>query len=206
MPSRLLNVVTALSLLLFLAIFVAGARSYARMDHFQWAGDIAGGARVKSWAWDVKLEWGMIDVGRDVSKFTYGSAEDALRIEQASTPHFMHRALPATAAKPLGASLWHRLGFYWFHQRSQSGVPNPAAPVRWISRSRDHWYVRTPLWPIALATGAPPVAWWYFRRRAKRRAARVGLCRACGYDLRATPGRCPECGHQPGPLDELPEV
>ena len=63
------------------------------------------------------------------------------------------------------------------------------------------WYwgfrvISVPYWSIVLVTGAGPALWFasYVRHRRRRLRALAHLCPSCGYDLRATPGRCPECG------------
>jgi hypothetical protein len=54
-------------------------------------------------------------------------------------------------------------------------------------------HVAAPFWALALATGVVPVA-RVVRRALRQRVRRRGVCPSCGYDLRASPDRCPECG------------
>jgi hypothetical protein len=68
-----------------------------------------------------------------------------------------------------------------------------AEPGRWELWPRKGWEATLPCWVAAAGLLVVP-AWRGALVFKRRRRSRAGLCAACGYDLRATPGRCPECG------------
>jgi len=79
-------------------------------------------------------------------------------------------------------TFWNRIGFHEFSggletsfgSTSIKGIAMPAA---------------LPTLVLAILPGL-----WVGRAIRKLRRHKIGLCPNCGYDIRATPQRCPECG------------
>lgn len=199
MRRRLFNILAALSLVLCVGLGVLWARSYWYFDFWAWANwredaeYIYQAARgICSDSGHIGFEYTGLDFPKSkLSAFLarYPWAQGNLR------PHgFQHRRYSAGATKWLvrrvDPPFWDRLGFIVRDQDDSAGMAGVGRiPSRRIS-------VFVPFWLPTLLAAAMPGTWLARKWLANRPAARLkrGLCPRCGYDLRATPDRCPECG------------
>ena len=95
------------------------------------------------------------------------------------SPFWSHDVFPADWVAPVAHS-WGGFGYERWSILNTTGWSTP--------RSEG---VRFPLWPALVILAVPAVA-RLLAARARRR--RPGTCPGCGYDLRASPCGCPECG------------
>ena len=219
MNGRLLNFLTALSLLLCVAVAISWLASYhphyaVSVDDTPTAAPGVQAARGRL-RWVVRLgreavpgvqaipippkrlgpretdEWIM---GGEITVPTRGGgvvrAKDLADRQTATRRRF--RAASIDEAGPR-ASL---AGCAWQSGRSSVGpvevdtaAPSAVPFRRWAAITLRHAYLLAVLGvlPVGRLTGGV--------RRSARKTR--GLCATCGYDLRATPGRCPECGLEP---------
>ena len=86
----------------------------------------------------------------------------------------------------------HDFGFRWGKRTARFGIEMPRyfnlRPVGGVSA------LKLPLWipTVVLAIGS--ISFVLIPRHRRRKRKKLGLCVNCGYDLRASKDRCPECG------------
>jgi hypothetical protein len=178
MRRHLFNFLTALSLLLCVAVCVLWVRSYFITDEF---------VRIRQRGLDHRIESG----GGRLAWMEFdwrGIDRSFLEAPEFGAWHYLADD-PATS---LSSLLLNDPGLRarWFSVAGfavAGGVPSdPVEPSRAVAV--PHWFVA-----LVLAFGPGLEILHRLRRRT-----RLGLCPRCGYDMRATPDRCPECGAQPG--------
>jgi hypothetical protein len=88
-------------------------------------------------------------------------------------------------------------------ERSGRQWPRYEWDETWGRSSTGALHVRMPLWwLVGLFAILPIIRIYKYPGLIRRERWRQSLCPMCGYDLRGTPDRCPECGTIP-PIKEI---
>ena len=175
MKRRLLNLLTVICLLLSAAAVALWVRSLAHWDRLRFWGYVHH-ATAESAGGGVALTWGT-DAPEPLSVPQVVDLTSTRRTAGADRPGSLS-ARCRRSALGFGYDAYDRLHLY---------------TVNGVGASTRERVVVFPYWVAVLAFAALPTFCLVRGRAARRRRSR-GLCAGCGYDLRATPGRCPECG------------
>jgi hypothetical protein len=177
----LLDMLTVASLLVCVAAGGAWGRSYWRDDFAVF--DACGRSfSVKSLNQRIGVEW---TSGPFYARHPWQSEPAGHAV---SFGEFFRVRHDVYALAPARGDVYRWLGFYGMPAYAESMIL-PDRTV-WITAVGVPYYFV--FWSAALLPairGRRAVV----RRRRRRRVA-AGRCGACGYDCRATPDRCPECG------------
>jgi hypothetical protein len=176
------NVSTLLPLLLCLAAIALQVRSHFAQDLLVWSSFDRALFRSKL----VLFTWNKGDVDFGYAIFDFGPNRPLV----AGMMYDGWRAESIPTSDAQGHATW-----YWANYRTQT-IPYLATSDGVNPRTVQAWHWGAKGWLIALITGIFP-AFRIIARLRRRRGSSLGACATCGYDLRATPDRCPECGTIP---------
>jgi hypothetical protein len=183
MKRRLFNLAAAVSLLLCLATVALWVRSYSR-------GDVPSCSWIRAFEpsttrWDAIAYVGRGGTLLSVSRMVLPQPHQGW-----GKPGFEFRKSvrlkPYYAATSPSGRWWNPSAFSYSSERQRLG---PAG-------DSDQVWLEFPLWLLLLIFLVMPVIALRADLR-RRRQYGPGCCPTCGYDLRATPEQCPECGIVP---------
>jgi hypothetical protein len=188
MTIRFRTAAAFISTMLCAATVVLWNRSRTVFDSFEWSRSDVAGRRLKRYL--LYFDEGTVDIAGIAA--TFDSASDFELFRRHWTPDGIHYQRGAVLLdRGPQSSLLVRIGFDFFPKRS----------LAYFGGGTDFtsWHYGVPLWILSICTMVLPLRSLLRVGRAmrERRTTKLGRCCACGYDLRATPERCPECGRVP---------
>lgn len=196
-----LNVAAAVSAVLFVGAALMWVRGEFAWDELAGTAWIGSGARAPVWQVYVHGLRGRLDVmaWRLTYDFSDPAVEARFRQERARYGRVRHASVGARGNGLRWGGGLEGWGFRWetsaVDDPRQLGA-RPPNPYR-VTAMRS-MQVTVPWWFLMLVLAVAPARWAQRRRRERREAMMAGRCRGCGYDLRATPEQCPECGLEAG--------